>query len=477
MLQVDKNDTNSSTGLNEDGTGDGEGGDGRETDADGLDRLTVDGGVEGRDLPKRKPGARCILEFSLAKVLADKAATRIRKIRSRKLRKWQRRLNGPDPDQVGSEEDFEAAGSYGEAEEEEEDAELDKHKRGPKVMVSLWPMGKTRWNKANCIPLTMRMEGGEEEEEVDIDAEGVQGGSEGGESPQDGSTESKNEACEVGVRDENGNEERMISGLNDDGSDDVDTGDMLSTNRHDQHVRQSIVFMNLVRDFMEERLIRSHRRSRELSEDRAEIAGSLEEYNRTRRGSGRKGSVRGVAVQCDDMWARITDEELIAIMIVRNTVTKAVALEKELVAPEGAIHEAARNIADELLAKIDDNIKADDDQRMFRIRFETPLNVKTDPTVVNLRLEYLVDEESEGKTDVKPEVVRQKRFSLAAPWDVHRTSVVDSSESPLEVAREMQTFEPLPPIGSTQDSEEIGLINPATACSSDIICKYYFGYS
>ena len=498
LLQVDQKtittssyDASSYTGLNEDETGDGEGDDGRENSSEGLDRLAVDGGEEGGDLSESKPGPRCILEFSLAKILAYKTATKIRKIRSRKIRNRQRKLNGPCPDvnRVSPEEECEAAGSDGEAEEEGEDGEVNKRKRGPKIMVSLWPMGKKRGKNSDCIPLVMRREGGEEEEEEeeaegDIDAEGVPGGSEGGQSPKDGSTESKNETCEIGGNIESGNED-----------DDINTDDESSMSRHQRHCRQSMVFMNLVRDFMEDRLIQTHRRSRVCSHDHAELTTSIEEYNRTR-GRG----VRGVEVQCDDMWATMTDEELIARIVVRNTVTKAVALEKELLSDKGSIHAAASNIADKLLAKIDDNarhIKADADQRLFRIRLEPPAKNKSDPSVVNLRLEYLVDDESENETVEKSgcnlgeksvselgekseselgeklELVRQKGISPTVSREV-RTSVHDASGSPLEVASEMRTFEPLPPIGSMQGSEEIGLINPATTCSSEIFCKYYF---
>ena len=440
------------------------------------------GGDEGRrSLKSVDSEPRCVLQFSLAKVLAHKAATRLK---AKKAAKGRTRLGVPSPDMTPnlnfapSDAALEVRFEH---EDLEEDAEVKPKKKHhwPKILVSLWPKGKGK--KADFIPLDIRREGEEMDDEDDADSaerHSEEGGSVDGEneSDQDGhDSRSESEAYQGSDRESrsrSGSVNHRRSTCDSQHSAIVKRDSIVDSRTHHDRENDSVTFMNLVCDFMEESLIKSYRKSRVRGRNYVDVTTELETQQRFRLKHARERALRAVevkaeAVQCDDMWENLTDEEMIARMVTRNVIKKAIFLEKELVHQE-AMDIAAKAVAEEILTQIEESVEhispentKHKNQRKFSICLESPVMENTKPSDVKLRVEYSLGEESEPKNETE----------TSASLKELRVSELDKTASQTVTALKLRPLEPLPPIGSQKFAEDIGLINPATSCDSKIICK------
>lgn len=458
------------------------------SDSDNVGEEGDLGGDEGRrSLKSVDSEPRCVLQFSLAKVLAHKAATRLK---AKKAAKGQTRLGVPGPDMTPnlnfapSDAALEVRFEH---EDLEEDAEVKPKKKHhwPKIMVSLWPKGKGK--KADFIPLDIRREGEEMEDEDDAnsaerhESSGSRHSEEGGsvdgenESDQDGhDSRSESEAYQGNDRESRSRSVNRRRSTHDSQHSAIVKRDSIvdSRSRHDRE-NDSVTFMNLVRDFMEESLIKSYRKSHVRGHNYVDVTTELETQQRFRLEHARERAMRAVevkaeAVQCDDMWKNLTDEEMIAHMVTRNVIKKAIYLEKELVHQQ-AMDIAAKAVAEEILAQIEESVEhispentKHKNQRKFSICLESPVMENTKPSDVKLRVEYPLGEESEPKNETETTSASLKEL---------RVSELDKTALQTVTALKLQPWEPLPPIGSQKFAEDIGLINPATSCDSKIICK------
>jgi len=132
------------------------------TDGGGEREHTQEAGEEGEDeedretvTPSKEDNEGFVLQFSLAKVLAHRAAEMTRS-RMKKARHHHEKLNVPNIGLVetSSEAALEIRLAHSQLENLDEGQDRPVTKRHwPKILVSLFPHGKQRWRKADYIPV------------------------------------------------------------------------------------------------------------------------------------------------------------------------------------------------------------------------------------------------------------------------------------------------------------------------------------
>jgi len=225
---------------------------------------------------------------------------------------------------------------------------------------------------------------------------------------------------------------------------------------------------------MEDTLVRSHQHDCVLGHGYTDVTSELKAHQLVRQNLAREramAAVKATSPQCDDIFATLTDEEMISRLIIRRVFRDAVALVKELDHQEN-MDAAAKAIADEILAQLDDTmeVQSRDNQHHFSICVESPVTETLHQSEVKLRVEYPSDDESEmesGTTELKQESgQRRRRVSYVS----HKGRQGSSHETANVL--QLQTWKPLPPIGTRASAEDIGLIDPETSCDSKTVCKY-----
>ena len=221
---------------------------------------------------------------------------------------------------------------------------------------------------------------------------------------------------------------------------------------------------------MEDTLVKSHQRDCVLAHGYTDVTSKLEVRQNLARERA-VAAVKATSVQRDDIFATLTDEEMIARLLIRRVLRDAVALVKELDHQEN-MAAAAKAIADEILAQLDGTMEVEsrDNQRHFSIRVESPLTEPLHQSEVKLRVEYPSDDESEmesGTAELKSEPGQRRRRVSYASRKVRQVSSHGSAN-----VLQLQTWKPLPPIGSRTSAEDVGSTDAETSSDSKTVCKY-----